>query len=702
MDKNTLWGLLLMGAVILGFMYLNQPSAEERQRMERERQEQLAQETQKSPDGNTISIDSVTNADKQAILSTVKSFGVTDSATNITTLSNGPVRLQLAAGGELSGYVTANNTQVPVNDILNASYGSLPRATAALAVSELKQTLANIVKYGGFARHLTGDSTTVKLENDVLALEISNKGGAISRATLKEYNSYDSTRVSPIAPGTDSYGFILTSATQRFDTREFFFSPIMENDSTVLMQLQLGDGASWGIRYTLPKTGYLVKMDIVQKGMQSIIPSSVSTIDMIWNQKMARNEAGRVFEKRNSAIYYMFANGEVDNLKESGSDREELTERVKWIGYKNQFFSTVLVPQTNFTAADIDSEELENNPDFIKQLSSSTVLDYSASLEYPASFTWFIGPNSYPLLSDIEETITPEENLHLTKLIPLGWTLFRWINTIIIIPVFSFLGNYIANYGIIILLLTIFIKIILFPFTYKSYMSQAKMRVLAPEIKVINDKYPGNENAMKRQQETMALYSRAGASPFSGCLPMLLQLPILIAMFNFFPSAIELRGEPFLWAKDLSAPDAIVSWTTNIPFISSTFGNHISLFCLLMTVVNIIYTRITMQNQPGGNSMPGMKWMMYLMPVMFLFFFNNYAAGLSYYYLLSLLITIIQTYVFRKVVSEEKVRETMRQNAAKPKKKSGFMARLEEAQRKQQALLREQEKQRTRAGRRSK
>lgn len=702
MDKNTLWGLLLMGAVILGFMYLNQPSAEQRARMEREQQEQLAQETQKSPEGNTISIDSVTEAERQSFLATVKTLGTTDSATNVTTLNNGPVRLQLNAAGELSGYVTANNTQVPVTDILNANYGSIPRATAALAVSELKQALANVVRYGGFARHLTGDSTTVKLENDKLALEISNKGGAISRATLKEYDSYDSTKVCPIAPNTDSYGFILTSATQRFDTREFFFTPVVESDTTVLMQLQLGDGASWGIRYTLPKNGYLVKMDIVQKGMQSIIPPSTTTIDLVWNQKMARNEAGRVFEERNSALYYMFANGEVDNLKESGSEGKELTEGVKWIGYKNQFFSTVLVPQTKFTAANIDSEELEDNPDFIKQLSSSTVLDYSAQLEYPASFTWFIGPNSYPLLSDIEDTIAPEENLHLTKLIPLGWTLFRWINTFIIIPVFSLLGKYIANYGIIILLLTIFIKIILFPFTYKSYMSQAKMRVLAPEIKAINDKYPGNENAMKRQQETMALYSRAGASPFSGCLPMLLQFPILIAMFNFFPSAIELRGESFLWAKDLSAPDAIVSWTTNIPFISSTFGNHISLFCLLMTIVNIIYTRITMQNQPGGNSMPGMKWMMYLMPVMFLFFFNNYAAGLSYYYLLSLLITIIQTYVFRKVVSEEKVRETMRQNAAKPKKKSGFMARLEEAQRKQQALLREQEKQRTRAGRRSK
>ncbi len=237
-----------------------------------------------------------------------------------------------------------------------------------------------------------------------------------------------------------------------------------------------------------------------------------------------------------------------------------------------------------------------------------------------------------------------------------------------------------------------FIKIILFPFTYKSFMSQAKMRVLAPEIKEINDKWPGQENAMKRQQESMALYSRAGANPMSGCLPMLLQLPILVAMFNFFPSAIELRGEPFLWAKDLSAPDAIVSWTSNIPFISSTFGNHISLFCLLMTVVNIIYTHINMQSQPGGNSMPGMKWMMYLMPVMFLFFFNNYAAGLSCYYFLFLLITILQTYLFRKFVDEEKVRATMRENAKKPRKKGFWATKLEEAQKQQQAMLREQQR----------
>ena len=268
------------------------------------------------------------------------------------------------------------------------------------------------------------------------------------------------------------------------------------------------------------------------------------------------------------------------------------------------------------------------------------------------------------------------------------------------IPVFDILGKWFTNYGVIILLLTIFIKIIIFPFTYKSYMSQAKMRLLAPEIKEINDKYPGQENAMTRQQKTMELYSRAGANPMAGCLPMLLQMPVLIAMFTFFPSCIELRGEPFLWVKDLSAPDAIITWSGNIPLVTEYFGNHLSLFCLLMTVTNIIYTKVTMQNQPSGASMPGMKWMMYLMPLMFLVFFNNYAAGLSYYYFLSLLITIVQTYVFRHVVNEEKMRAKMQEASKKPRKKSGFMARLEEAQRQQQAMLREQEKRKKGANRR--
>ena len=305
----------------------------------------------------------------------------------------------------------------------------------------------------------------------------------------------------------------------------------------------------------------------------------------------------------------------------------------------------------------------------------------------------------YPILDDLGKKLGYDENLDLTRLIPLGWSLFRWINTLIVIPVFDFLGSFIKSYGLIIFLLTVFIKLILFPFTFKSFKSQAKMRVLAPEIKEINEKYPGQENALKRNQETMALYSKAGASPFSGCLPMLLQMPVLIAMFSFFPSAIELRGQSFLWAHDLSAPDYICTLPFTIPF----YGNRVSLFCLLMTIINVVYMQISMSSQPGGNSMPGMKLMQYMMPVMFLFFFNDYAAALSYYYLLSLLITIIQTWIFRRIIDEKKVRAEMMANAKKPRKKSKWMERLEEAQRQQQAALRQQQNaQGNRAQRRSK
>ncbi|WP_297067997.1 membrane protein insertase YidC [uncultured Duncaniella sp.] len=690
MDRNSIIGLLLMGLIIFGFTYINRPSAEELERQRIEREQMQAQEAAKATDSGALKFDSITPAEIATIKSTVRELGVTDSLTGVSTLRVDKVDLRLSADGDLQGTVDADGRVVPVADIIGNS-SSLPVTVGIPATKNLRNALATVARYRGFARHISGDSMTVKLENKLLSLELSNKGGVISCATLKDYDSYDSTKVKLLSPQTDRYSFTLTSATQRFETSEFYFTPVQLSDSSVLMKLDLGDGAVWGIKYTLPEDSYLVDIDIVQQGMESIIPSSVASMDFTWHQKMRRNEAGRVFEERNSALYYMFIDGDVDNLSESGDDKEEINQRLKWISCKNQFFSAVLMARTNFNGGTLSSVELKDNPDFIKEMQADMSVEYSASAANPASFVMYLGPNSYPVMSSLEKDIFPEENMHLTKLIPLGWPLFRWINTLVIIPVFTLLGSFISNYGIIILLLTIFIKLILFPFTYKSMMSQARMRLLAPEIKAINDKYPGNENAMKRQQETMALYSRAGANPLSGCLPMLLQMPILVAMFWFFPSAIELRGESFLWAKDLSAPDAIISWTGNIPFISSTFGNHISLFCLLMTVTNIIYTRVTMQTQNSAG-MPGMKWMMYLMPVMFLFIFNNYAAGLSYYYFLSLLITIVQTYIFRKVVSEDKMRAKMAEAARKPKKKSGFMARLEEAQRKQQQMLREQQK----------
>ena len=699
MDKNTLLGLLMMGAVIFGFMWLNQPSEEELAR-QRQAQAELAAAQQNAIEQaqqNELLVDSFTPTELALVAPTVKQYGTL--VDGVYKLENKNVNLSLD-GDKLSGTVTAGDTLINVNDVLTANWANCKPRVATLAVKVLKSEINNSARYKEFAQYLTGEEKTVKLENSVLSLDLSSKGGFLSRAELKEYQAYDSSNVVLFDATTSDFNMTLLTNNQRLETRDLYFTPEVEGDTAVVMALNLGENARFAIRYTLMPDSYIVKMDIEQSNMANIIPSSTSAIDIHWYQKMKRNEKGRTFEERNSAIYYKYAGGDVEDLSAMETESEEADSRVKWVAFKNQFFSSAIIARDHFTGAKLNSVDLKETSQtaFLKDMTADMAIEYSAADANPASFDIFLGPNLYPLLSDYDDTLNADEDLELTKLIPLGWALFRWINTLIIIPVFTFLGSFMSNYGIIILLLTIFIKLLLFPFTYKSYMSQAKMRLLAPEIKEINDKYPGQENAMVRQQKTMELYSKAGASPFSGCLPMLLQMPILIAMFTFFPSCIELRGEAFLWAKDLSAPDAIFSWETHIPIISSIFGNHVSLFCLLMTATNILYTYINMQNQPQQSSMPGMKWMMYLMPVMFLFFFNDYASGLSYYYFLSLLITIVQTYAFRFIIDEEKVKAQMKANAKKPRKKSGFMARLEEAQRRQQAMLREQQKQQAKKG----
>lgn len=686
-------GLLLMGAVILGFMWINKPEVDPNSPMP---QEQLTTEQEKAVTDNELAspADSLTVAEYNMLAGAIKQFGVADSTGRATFTAPD---MQLSSDGRnIQGYVKVDSTDININYLITPELSSIQPLSPQVmgrAAAAVKARLRDLSQYRGFARYLQGTDTSVKLENDLIAVDLSTKGGMIARAELKKYDSYRGGNVVVCNKDNDNYSFILNSTDREFDTRDFYFTPVQESDSTVLMSLDLGGGASFGLRYTLAPDSYVVKLDVVQKGMESVIPSSVVTMDFLWHQKMIRQEKGRMFEERNSAIYYKYAGGSVENLSEAKNDDEEVNERIKWIGFKNQFFSMAFVAKTHFNRADLKSQVLDKlNPEYLKEMDAVASVDYSAANSNPASFDILVVPNLYPLLSDLSDDLQPGDDLNLTRLIPLGWTLFRWINTWIVIPVFEILGKWFTNYGIIILLLTIFIKIIIFPFTYKSYMSQAKMRLLNPEIQAINEKYPGQENAMTRQQKTMELYSRAGANPMAGCLPMLLQMPVLIAMFTFFPSCIELRGESFLWAKDLSAPDAIISWTGNIPLVTEYFGNHISLFCLLMTATNIIYTKITMASQASSNAMPGMKWMMYLMPLMFLVFFNNYAAGLSYYYFLSLLITIIQTYVFRHVVSEEKMRAKMAEAAKKPRKKSGFMARLEEAQRQQQAALREQQK----------
>ena len=631
MDKNTIIGFVLMIVVVLAFSWFTQPS-----------QEEIAYQRQYN--------DSIAAVEAKAAMEAQLWQQQADSMANLS----------------LAG------------DSLQAD--SVERARL-------------ISEFGAFAPVAKGEEEIVTIENDVLALEFSTRGGYLRRAMLKDYKNYDSTNVVLFEGSDNSYGFLFKTGARVIDTRTLYFTPtISEADNSVNMGLTLADGATWNMRYTLPEGSYRLQMEIEQKGMEKVIPANAVTLDMYWDMKMRRQEKGRMFEERNSALYYKYTGDDVENLSTTGNGDKDGTTSLKWIGYKDQFFSTVFIADNNFNEASFTSEVLENDPTYLKKLHTETLIDYSPDQTAVGNFSIFLGPNDYKLFRSYDKGADKADKLDLDRMIPLGWTLFRWINTLIIINVFDLLGQITSNYGLIILLLTIFIKLILFPFTFKSYQSQAKMRVLQPQLKAINEKYPDPADAMKKQNAVMELYSRAGVNPMGGCLPLLLQMPILVAMFSFFPSSIELRGESFLWAKDLSSYDAIVEWDTYIPLVTPYFGNHISLFCLLMTITNILYTKVTM-SQTGQESMAGMKITMYLMPVMFMIFFNNYAAGLSYYYFLSLLITIIQTYLFRKLIDEKKVLAQLEANAKKPRKKSGFMARLEEAQRKQEAALREQRRQ---------
>ncbi len=700
MDKNTLNGLLMMLAVFLIFMWLQPKHTDSDSNTESERTSQ----------GTPVAAlaDSLSPTEHEWLVKNIVDNGVPETLSDSTRayrLTQGPVNLTLA-GDSIWGTVEVDGDKLAWGDITRGDIKKVGIDRQRKAIAAVKAMSESLGRYGKFSKFLGSSDSKVLLENDVLKLELSAKSGSITRAELKKYDteySSDETekrkeKVVIFEGDRNRFNFQLPLP-QPVETADLCFTPRQLNDSTVLMALDMGDGAYWGMEYTLPKgESYVVRLRIVQNAMADIVQSNARNLGLDWQQDLHRQEKGKMFEERNSGIYYKFAGGSVEHLSESKNDSEERQSKVRWIAFKNQFFSTVMIADRPFNTADFSSEIIKGQ-DYLKSMTAAAVVnDYDWNSGNPVNFHLFIGPNLYPLLSHLDKEVEAGEYLKMTKLIPLGWSLFRWINTGVIIPVFTFLGKFISNYGIIILLLTIFIKLVLFPLTYKSYKSQAKMRVLAPDIKAINDKYPGAENAMIRQQKTMALYSKAGASPMSGCLPMLLQMPILFAMFSFFPSCIELRGQSFLWAHDLSAPDAIISWSGNIPFITEYFGNHISLFCLLMTATNIIYTYINMQNQPS--TMPGMKWMMYLMPLFFLVFFNNYAAGLSYYYFLSLLITIIQTYAFRYIIKEEDVRKAMAEASKKPRKKSGFMARLEEMQRQQQAMLREQQKQQQRGGKR--
>lgn len=539
----------------------------------------------------------------------------------------------------------------------------------------------------------------VTLENGKVSVQFSTLGGAPIVAQLKEYNAQNEQPLYLFTKEDASFNIPLRTISGKvIDTKHLFFEPIANSDSTLTMRLKVDSVASLDFIYTLYADDYRLGFTIKGKSLERLFPGNMRYLDLEMGQKLRRQELSWKNENQYSALYYRLLSGDVERLSDKSLVTEDVKERINWIAFKDKYFASVWIADKNnaFEATRMEQKTLPAEGEYTKECTLTTSFPFDNAEGTKASFTLYMGPLEHHLLKSYDEGVGEDSRLQLEHLVYVGGSVFRWINVWLIIPIVDFLAKYISNWGIIILLLTLIIKIFLSPLTFKSYISQAKMRVLKPQVAEINEKYKGDDQQMmmKRSQETMSLYRAAGASPMSGCLPMLLQMPFLISLYMFFPTAIALRGESFLWVKDLSTYDAILTWNFDIPILSGMMGNHLSLFCLLWAVTNILYSQFTMgQGGVGDNQqMKMMKWMPYVMSIMFFFMFNNNASGLCYYYFVSTLITILQFVASRFLINEDKLLAQLEENKKKPRKKSGFMARLEEAQRMQQQQMREQNK----------
>jgi YidC/Oxa1 family membrane protein insertase len=556
-----------------------------------------------------------------------------------------------------------------------------------------KPVVSKPAEMGVFTPALTGEEKMVSLENEHLRVTLSTLGGTIERAELLEYKAAGDT-VNPLClffGSESSMSFSLQTAENgTLHTAKLYFEPVpTDSANTAVLRMPTSDPEAWiDFVYTLSED-YMLRFEVAPHNMQAHIAPNVSSIRLDWIQLIPQQEQGRKFEERYAQLQYMLVGGEMEKLSESKEDREQESTGVKWIGYKDQFFSTVLIADDAFRESYFHSIPQQRQSGYIKKYETATLVPFDPTSDASIGFRYYLGPNHYNTLKAYDNGKEKEEKLYLKKLVPLGWKIVSWINTALVIPMFDLFSGWGLHIGWIIVLMTLVIKLIILPFVFVSYKSSAKMRALKPQIDEINAKYPA-EKMQERQAATMQLYRQAGVSPMSGCLPMLFQFPVLMAMFWFLPTAIELRGKSLFWADDLSTYDAVFHWGTNIPLL----GDHLSLFCLLMTICNIVYTYITMQSQNTDPSMKFMKYMMYAMPLMFLFIFNDYAAGLSFYYLVSLFITIFQTMIFRWTLDDKKmlaeIEANKKKRAGKPQSK--FMQRLEQMQREQQQMARENAK----------
>jgi len=550
----------------------------------------------------------------------------------------------------------------------------------------------------GFGTILQSEEKFYTIESDLMKLKISSKGGRIWSVQLKDYQTFDSLPLLLYKGDSTMFGFEFNTEDLRtFNTADLKFIPI-GNDGSDSLRVSGKDSLQFALRvypggadstasnsyieyvYTIKGNDYMIGYKVNFVGMKGYIAQNTRDMSLLWSTTLLQQEKSLKTEQTQSTIHYMDVAGEVDYLSETEDEKERISTPVKWVSFKQQFFSATLIADDKFESTDIETIGYpDNNLDrHVKTMKSAYILPFSIEGDQTYNLKWYFGPNNY--------TVLRQYGMNLERQIPLGWSFFlmQWINRFAVIPVFNWLESTNMNYGIIILILTILLKIVLFPIAWKTYISSAKMRILKPEIEEIGLKFPKKDDAMKKQQATMALYKKAGVNPMAGCVPMLLQFPILIALFRFFPAAFELRQQPFLWATDLSSYDSIYSWTAQIPLLSQFYGNHISLFTLLMTISTIMYTKMNNDMMGSTQQMPGMKTMMYLMPIMFLGFFNNFSAGLSYYYMLANLFTFAQMFVIRRFVNEDKLHKRIQENKTKPVKKSSFQKRLEEMTKQQQ------------------
>lgn len=635
LDRNSLAGLLLIGAILIGWMYWTLPSKEEVERQKRVHDSIVAVEQL------------VEEANRRA------------SYTRIDT----------------------SHTSIVVAD------SSVVLSDSLLAIQKQQQ-------YGVFADVAKGENKTIVIENEWLKVNIASLGGRISSVELKNYKTHD-TKPLILFDTDSSYQSLQFIAQGRgFNTDSLYFAiegsgfQVKEKDSNqVVLRLYAGDKSKYiEYIYGLKGDSYLVSYKINVVGLQDIIASNTSDLTLRWGMKTPSQEASLSNQRIASTIYYKYAEEEVDYISETSDERKSLDAKLKWVAFKQQFFTSVLIAETAFEKpTDIESKTETGSSKYVKSFTADLTIPYNHLLSESFAMQFYFGPNHYQKLK--------EYDLALEKQVPLGWGIFGWVNRFLVIPLFNFLSGFSLNFGIVILILTIIIKIILFPIAYKTYLSSAKMRILKPEMDEINKKF-GTGDPMKKQQATMELYRKSGVNPLAGCIPVLLQFPILIALFKFFPASIELRQQGFLWATDLSTYDSI--WDFGyVPVINYIYGDHVSLFTLLMTVSTLLYTYSNSQlmggdgaMMGGGNSqMPNMKWMMYAFPFIFMGVLNNYSAGLSYYYFLANMITFGQTYIMKAFVDEDALHKRIQENKKKPAKVSRFQQRLEAMTKERQAQL---------------